>query len=250
MPIAITSAPSGAQRGPTSRATRPPNVNTPSAPSTGAQSSASRAPPAQKPSGQQHRQPGHELGHDGVAGVVHRAAVERGAVEGDPRRVPEGRGVLRDRQRPVRRDPGGEVHVRRRVELVDDELGVVDRLEDAERDRDRHQRPQHPARRRASPGPGRGAPVGRPGHRGDAAPRIRDDQRGKRQPEHDHRDGLEEADQQQREAGQQKRQEHQGGQRGQPPEEQPRRVPGIALRRVKRSRGASPDGGRLAVNGQ
>jgi hypothetical protein len=45
----MTSAPSGAQRGPTSRATRPPNVKMPSAPSTGAQKTARRAPPAQKP---------------------------------------------------------------------------------------------------------------------------------------------------------------------------------------------------------
>ncbi len=46
----MASAPNGAHRGPTSLATRPPNVNTPSAPSTGAQNTASLAPPAQKPS--------------------------------------------------------------------------------------------------------------------------------------------------------------------------------------------------------
>jgi hypothetical protein len=50
MVMPIASAANGAQRGPTSLATRPPNVKTASAPSTGPQNSASRMPPAQKPS--------------------------------------------------------------------------------------------------------------------------------------------------------------------------------------------------------
>ena len=83
----------------------------------------------------------------------------------------------------------------------------------------------------ARPSPRR-APGGRAGHRGDAPPDVRDDQRGKRQPEHDHRDGLEVADQQQREACQQERQQDQRGQQGQPPEQQPRGVPGFVINRI------------------
>ena len=189
-----------------------------------------------------HRQPGHELRHDVAVDLE-----ERGARVGDARRVTaEVLRVFRDDRRPVLGDPAGELHVGRRVILDDHELRVEDPVEDAERDRDRHQRPQRPARRRLRPALSGRAPDCRPGHRGNAPPGIGHEQRGERQPKHDHRDGLEVAEQQQQEAGQHERQEHEGGQGGQPPEEKPRGVPGIALHRAD----AATDRTRLTVDGQ
>ena len=64
------------------------------------------------------------------------------------------------------------------------------------------------------------------------------------------RAGLNKPKQQQREARQQEREGEQRRQYREPREEQPCRIPVITLRIRGRPQGASPDGGRLAVNGQ
>jgi hypothetical protein len=162
-----------------------------------------------------HRQPGHELRHDRAADLVERRTGER-----DPRRPAEGRGLLRDRQRPVLRDPGRELHVGRRVEHHDDFLGVIDRLVYSEREGHPGEGDERPPRRPGRAAGGRGAYAAHSGQRGHPPPSHGHDHGRKQQPQHYHRRGLEPAEEQQREAGQQERQHQQRGQHGQPGEEQ------------------------------
>ena len=193
---------------------------------------------------EQHRQPGHELQHDRVTHLVGASAItaeRQGAVMG----AAERRGVRRDRQRAVARDPCPELVVASRVAGETDKLGAEGDLVDEEHDHDQEHRDQGPPWRvrapcRLTPGRGRQRVSILPGQGRDRAQPVVQQRHRARHGQDRHWHRLEKADCQQQESRNQPGSHQQRREHRQPREQQAgivARRPGAATGSVHRQAG-------------